>query len=243
MSTTSCSTSARPRRPAAIRSRSRSTRRRTCIRSRPNIFGVAFGDAARNAQVGYTVDRWGGNSVTRYNWQVDVHSTASDYYYENIPGASDRTQVPPIGNDADAFVGSALDAGIQPLMTIPTIGWTPRADSPLTHPYFAGFSVARYGAQQSVDPYDTDAGNGNHTDGSPITGNDPHDTSTAVDASFQQGWVQHFQSTFGTAASGGVRLLLARQRSHAVELDASRRASGRRRRTTKPGRRQRATAA
>lgn len=171
----------------------------------PNIFGVAFGDATRNAEVGYTVDRWGGNSVTRYNWQVDVHSTASDYYWENIPGASDRTEVPPIGNDADAFVGAALDAGIAPLMTIPTIGWTPRADSPLAHPYFAGFSVARYGAQQSVDPYDTDAGNGNHPDGSPITGNDPHDTSTEVDAPFQQGWIQHFQSTFGSAASGGVR--------------------------------------
>ncbi|HKE46503.1 MAG TPA: glycoside hydrolase family 44 protein [Rhodanobacteraceae bacterium] len=172
----------------------------------PYIFGVAFGDAARNAEVGYTVRRWGGNSVTRYNWQADVHNTASDYYYENIPGASDRTEIPPIGNDADAFVGESLDAGIQPLMTIPTIGWTPRYDSPLAHPYFAGFSVARYGAQQSVDPYDTDAGNGYHTDGSPITGNDPHDTSSEVDAAFQQGWVQHFQSTFGNAAAGGVRL-------------------------------------
>ncbi len=172
----------------------------------PYIFGVAFGDATRNAQIGYTVDRWGGNSVTRYNWQVDVHSTASDYYFENIPGASDRTQVPPIGNDADAFVGAALGSGIAPLMTIPTIGWTPRADSPQNHPYFAGFSVARYGAQQSVDPYDTDAGNGNHTDGSPITGNDPHDTSSEVGPPFQQGWIQHFQSTFGNAAAGGVKL-------------------------------------
>jgi len=171
----------------------------------PNIFGVAFGDATRNAQVGYTVDRWGGNSVTRYNWQVDVHSTAADWFYENIPGATDRTQVPPIGNDADAFVGAALSAGGQPLMTIPTIGWTPRADSPLDHPYFAGFSVTRYGAQQQTDPYDPDAGNGYHTNGTPITGNDPHDTSSEVDPAFQQGWIAHFQSTFGNATSGGVK--------------------------------------
>ena len=171
----------------------------------PNIFGIAFGDAARNAEIGYTVRRWGGNSVTRYNWQVDVHNTAFDYYYENIPGAGDRTQIPPIGNDADAFVGETLDAGSQPLMTIPTIGWTPRADSPLNHPYFAGFSVMRYGAQQSTDPYDPDAGNGIHTNGTPITGNDPHDTSSEVAAAFQQGWIAHFQSTFGNAAGGGVR--------------------------------------
>jgi len=171
----------------------------------PLIFGVAFGDAARNAQIGYTVQRWGGNSVTRYNWQVDVHSTANDYFYENIPDSMDRTQVPPIGNGADAFVAGARDAGSDVLLTIPTIGWTPRADSPLQHPYFAGFSVDRYGAQQYVDPYDTDAGNGVHTNGSAIVGNDPHDTSSEVDASFQQAWVAHLQSTFGGAASGGVR--------------------------------------
>lgn len=172
----------------------------------PLIFGVAFGDAARNAEIGYTVRRWGGNSVTRYNWQVDVHSTASDWYYENIPGSRDRTEVPPIGNAADAFVSEALAAGSEPLITIPTIGWTPRADSPLDHPYFAGFSVARYGAQQSVDPWDTDAGNGYRTSGSPITGNDPHDTSSEVDPSFQRGWIAHFRSTFGSSTEGGVRL-------------------------------------
>jgi hypothetical protein len=171
-----------------------------------DIFGVSFGDAARNAQVGYTVRRWGGNSVTRYNWQVDVHNTASDYFYENIPGSHDRTEIPPLGNDADAFVGEALDAGSQPLITIPTIGWTPRADSPLNHPYFAGFSVARYGAQQFTDPFDPDAGNGVRPDGTTlVTGNDPHDTSSEVGAAFQQGWVAHLQATFGGASGGGVK--------------------------------------
>jgi len=171
----------------------------------PLIFGVAFGDDARNAEIGYTVRRWGGNSVTRYNWRVDVHNTASDWYFENIPGAVDRTQVPPIGNAADAFVASTLDAGAAPLMTIPTIGWVPREDSPLSHPYFAGFSVTKYGPQQSTDPWDPDAGNGIRTDGTPITGNDPTDTSTAVAPAFHQAWIAHLQSRFGTGGSGGVR--------------------------------------
>jgi len=48
----------------------------------PLIFGVSFGNPARNAQIGYTFDRWGGNSVTRYNWQADIHNTASDFYFE-----------------------------------------------------------------------------------------------------------------------------------------------------------------
>ncbi|MEO7062998.1 MAG: glycoside hydrolase family 44 protein [Dokdonella sp.] len=171
----------------------------------PLIFGVAYGNAARNAQIGYPLIRWGGNSATRYNWQVDVHSTAADYYYENIPGATDRTHMPPLGNEADAFVGAALAGGAQPLMTIPTIGWTPRADSPLNHPYFAGFSVAKYGAQQSTDPWDPDAGNGLRTNNTEITGNDPLDTSTAVGPAFQKAWVAHLQSKFGGAANGGVK--------------------------------------
>jgi hypothetical protein len=194
----------------------------------PLIFGVAYGNSARNAQMGYTVDRWGGNGATRYNWQVDVHSTAQDYFWENIPGSSDRTHIPPLNNDADAFIGAALGSDIQPLMTIPTIGWTPRSDSPTSHPYFAGFSVAKYGAQvprpytnDAVDPYDTDAGSGDcnpSSNSSPncvlydannglyhLINNDPHDTSSVVDQNFQKDWVAHMQSAHGTAASGGVK--------------------------------------
>ncbi len=174
----------------------------------PLIFGVAFGDAAGNAQMGYSVDRWGGNSTTRYNWQVDVHNTASDYFYENIPDctAASCTGTPPAGNSADEFVTGALASGALPLITIPTIGWTPRSDSPRNHPYFAGFSVAKYGPEQAVDPYDTDAGNGYYSNGTAITGNDASDTSMAATPDFERQWIAHLQSTFGTAAAGGVKL-------------------------------------
>jgi hypothetical protein len=172
----------------------------------PLIYGVAYGDDARFTAVGYPLRRWGGNSTTRYNWQVDVHNTAQDWYFENIPDSSDHAHVPPTDNSADKFIAAARAAGADVLLTIPTIGWTPRADSPHTHPYFAGFPVQKYGAQQSTDAqWDPDAGNGRHTDGTPITGNDPHDTSTEVDPSFEQGWIAHLQAKFGHADDGGVR--------------------------------------
>src|SRR6185312_13884649 len=130
---------------------------------------------ARNAQIGYTVDRWGGNSTTRYNWQAEFYNTANDYYFENIPNCNSAYCPPGLGK-ADLFIGAAFAGGAQPLMTIPTIGWTPRADSPALHPYFAGFKVSKYGiqttgpyGQPAVDQYDTDAGGGycnasvNHT--------------------------------------------------------------------------------
>ncbi len=171
----------------------------------PLIFGANYGDAARNAVIGYPLRRWGGNSTTRYNWQVDVHNTADDWYYENIPGATDRSHVPPQGNAADAFITAVRAYGGDALITIPTIGWTPRANSPLTHPYAAGFSIAKYGAQTGSDPWDPDAGNGWWGNGNPVTGNDPADTSTAVGPDFWQGWIAHLQTRFGSAASGGVR--------------------------------------
>ncbi|MFT3792017.1 MAG: glycoside hydrolase family 44 protein [Rudaea sp.] len=171
----------------------------------PLIFGVAYGNGTRNAQVGYSVRRWGGNSTTRYNWQTDFNNTASDYYYENIPNSSDHAHTPPLDSSADKFVSEARSASIQPLITIPTIGWTPRPDSATAHPYSVGFSVAKYGTQQSTDYWDPNAGNGYHTDGSAITGNDPLDSSIAVDTTFWQGWIAHLQSSFGDAAHGGVR--------------------------------------
>ena len=196
----------------------------------PLIFGVAYGDPARNAQMGYSVRRWGGNSTTRYNWQVDVHSTARDYFWENIPDcvAPGCIGTPPAGNSADTFIGEAQSGGAQPLMTIPTIGWTPRADSPRSHPYFAGFAVSKYGAQvpfpyqsDAVDPYDTNAGTGEcnpATNNSPncvlydagnglyhLINNAPTDTSTAITSTFEKGWIAHLQSAFGTAANGGVK--------------------------------------
>ena len=195
------------------------------------IYGVAYGNGARNAQIGYTVVRWGGNSTTRYNWQVDVHNTARDYFWENIPdcAAPSCTGTPPAGNSADAFIAAARYPGAQPLMTIPTIGWAPRGDSPKNHPYFAGFSVKKYGAQvplpyrnDAVDPYDTDAGSGDCNPSSNsslncvlydtdngwyyLVNNDPHDASMTVDPSFEQGWIAHMQSKFGAAANGGVKL-------------------------------------
>jgi hypothetical protein len=174
----------------------------------PRIFGVAYGDGTRNGQIGYTVRRWGGNSTSRYNWQVDFHNTGSDWYFENIPDctAASCTGSPPAGNSADTFIAEAKAGGAAPLITIPTIGWTPRPDSATSHPFTVGFAVSKYGAQQSVDPYDTNAGSGNHTNGSPITGNNPADTSVAASPSFEQSWIAHLQSVFGNASGSGVQL-------------------------------------
>ncbi|HEX6833935.1 MAG TPA: glycoside hydrolase family 44 protein [Rudaea sp.] len=182
----------------------------------PNIFGVAFGDAARNAQMRYSVIRWGGNSTSRYNWRGPGHNSGSDYFY--LGYGSDQT------DDADAFVSAARNAGAQPLIAVPTIGWVQKFNAADPTHVSWGFSQAKYGPQ-TLDEcrfYATpppwchgDAGNGecngsiNKTGfcvGGLIVGNDPADTSIANAPSDDAAWIAHLKSTFGSAAAGGVKL-------------------------------------
>ncbi len=70
-----------------------------------------------------------------------------------------------------------------------------------------GFSVKKYGAQQSTDPWNPDAGNGvSASAGNDITGNNPLDTGVSNSAAIQQAWVEHFVKELGPAtATTGIK--------------------------------------
>ena len=166
------------------------------------IYGMNYADEQLAAELHLPVRRWGGNSTSRYNWQTSMYNTGSDWYFENIPDGAAAAN----GSASDRFVDQDRRTGTKTLMTVPLLGWTPKSDSPRAHPYACGFRVAKYGAQQSTDSnWDPECGNGVLTDGKTfVTGNDPSDTSTAVDPSFVTGWINHFTGKYGTAANGGV---------------------------------------
>ncbi|HZF13106.1 MAG TPA: glycoside hydrolase family 44 protein [Thermoanaerobaculia bacterium] len=177
----------------------------------PLIYGVNFGSTAQANRLHWPVRRWGGNATTRYSWQDDTANQASDYLFYNIPENNPNPQNLPNGSAADVFIDDTRAAGGEALMTVPLIGWTP-----VDRNYRWGFSVAKYGPQQqtecTINPFpgcNADAGNGVHTNGTPVTGNDPHDTSRAIDPTFiagANGWMAHMAARTGTAAAGGVRL-------------------------------------
>jgi hypothetical protein len=149
------------------------------------------------------VRRWGGNSTTRFNYLHDTTNTGMDWYYENIPQDNPHPELLPSGNTVDRFVEQDRRTGSRSLITVPLIGHVAKRRT-AGHPFDCGFKVSKYGPQQSVDPWDTDCGNGLHTNGTPITGTDPLDTSVATDAAFVQGYVSHLVGRFGDAAHGGV---------------------------------------
>ena len=166
----------------------------------PYIYGMNFADENLADELQLPVRRFGGNGTTRYNWQNDTSNHASDWYFENLPNDNPNPGALPDGSSSDQFVEQDRRTGTTTLLTMPLIGWTPKSRA-----VACGFGVAKYGAQQSVDPWQTNCGNGITSGGATITGNDPTDTSVAITPSFVQAWIAHLIGRYGTAASGGVR--------------------------------------
>jgi Glycoside hydrolase family 44 len=165
----------------------------------PYIYGMNYTGEALAQELHLPVRRWGGNSTTRYNYQFDMSNHASDWYFENIYEGIAPNPSLPNGSTADLFVEQDRRTVTKTLMTVPLIGWTPTNVDRA-----CGFSIAKYGAQQDADIWVPDCGNGKHTDGSFIVGNDPLDTSIAIGPAFVQGWMNHLIGNYGTAANGGV---------------------------------------
>jgi hypothetical protein len=142
------------------------------------------------------VERWGGNQTTRYNYLLDAYNTATNWYYENVPGTTSGYP------DASMFNTQVVQdeaAGTRTIATVPMIGWTTLRSTACS------FSVAKYGAQQAVDPNLPDCGNGILLNGNDVA-NDPTDTSEAIDQTFVAGWVNYLVGKFGNAAGGGVAI-------------------------------------
>jgi hypothetical protein len=174
----------------------------------PHIFGVNFGSDSQAAALRWPARRWGGNAVTRYNWQNDTSNKGMDWFFMNVPDDNPDPGTLPFGSSADRFLAATRAAGGEPILTVPLIGWTPKARQKDW-----GFSVAKYGAQTETECTATggafwcepDAGNGVRPGGAFVTGNDPLDTSVAVGPPFVTAWMDHLAAQFGTAGAGGIR--------------------------------------
>lgn len=169
-----------------------------------DIYGVNFADEQLAADLRLPVRRFGGNAATRYNWQTSMTNTGSDWYFENLQSGDVNVSTLPYGSASDQFVEQDRRTGTKTILTDPIIGWTVKSSSPRNHPYDCGFKVSTYGPQQSVDPWDTNCGNGIYPNGSIITGNDPRDTSMEIGPEFVEAWIDHLTFRYGYAEDGGV---------------------------------------
>ncbi|HTB97355.1 MAG TPA: glycoside hydrolase family 44 protein [Terracidiphilus sp.] len=170
----------------------------------PYIYGMngytLSASVAKAGNIG--IVRWGGDSTSRYNYQLNATNDAIDYYFENEPGVYD---LGPTGLFND-LVTSDSSMGIATLGTVPVIGWVAKDSTSCSYP------TSTYPHQVSVDA-SRGCGNGvypngvngcTNASGCNITGVSASATSTPAGPSFAGSWVASLVSTFGTAANGGV---------------------------------------
>jgi len=169
----------------------------------PRVYGVNFASRPQLEALNVPLNRWGGNSTTRYNWQLNADNRANDWYYQSIASGG----ATPAGS-MDTFVTDTKGGGAEPMLTIPTIGWVAKLGP--GRGKLASYSIAKYGAQTGSDwQWFPDAGNGiRASDGTAIVTNDPSDANIPADSTFQKGLVQHMVGRWGAAGAGGVRYYL-----------------------------------
>ena len=146
------------------------------------IYGIGFSGAsyltADTSQLGATINRWGGNTTSRYNWKLgNAWNTALDYYWRNV-SIADGTS-----NALDTFFAKNQAAGRLNAVTVPMLGWVAKDESSYSFP------VAKFGKQQSTDPQNADIGNGRAADGKKLAPPDPKTTSVATTADDVGQWV------------------------------------------------------
>lgn len=165
----------------------------------PYIYGVAQAPAGVVRRLGATMDRWGGDQTSRYNWVLgNAWNAARDYNFEN--GDYGFTVSAP-SSAADAFIDGAHQGGATPLITIPALGWVARntdnntrsvgvpaqGGAPLTPggSAIAGYNPAANRALTSVPSYAVD----------------PGDVAAAPRTSgpvYQDQWVYYLEHTYGS---------------------------------------------
>lgn len=138
------------------------------------VYGGAYPkDAPTITDSGLSVVRWGGNSTSRYNWKLFTYNAANDWFFEDFAYSE-------IGDaDSAKFIQDVKSAGSHPLMTMVMLPWVAQSAENGSNGHWS-FSVAKYGAQCAVDPYNTDAGDGLKADCSTALTANPNDANVPL---------------------------------------------------------------
>ena len=176
----------------------------------PDIYGVTifWNPAASDyaafrtfaQQIRLPANRYGGDATTRYNWNVDSSNAGSDWYFMAGSGQAN----PVASASVDTIITNNLATKTTSVVTVPIIDDI--NNGPLYH---CSYPESVYPNQQSYNPYIHPNGDTCGNGVSAATGGYILDTNIpATDipnaTSIQQSWVQHFVTTFGPAAQGGV---------------------------------------
>jgi hypothetical protein len=153
----------------------------------PRIYGVAGlpDDPPYVWSLGASARRWGGDSSSRYNWQLgNVWNLAYDWYFRNVRMSRDKVAY-------QAFLTQNESHGVRSALVMPMLGWVAKDSSSYSFP------VSRDGAQHSTAWDLPDAGDGIAPDGRPLPSPAPTTTSVASTPETIERWVRAIGDTDG----------------------------------------------
>ena len=122
----------------------------------PDIYGMNayYLDTASATTAHASVARWGGDDISRYNYQTNTTNSASDWYFENFTGAGNMWG----GGSFTGLLTTAASVGTKTLGTAPVLGWV--ANSTVGA---CSFTQAAFPGQES---YNGPCGDGIYAEGS-----------------------------------------------------------------------------
>ena len=148
----------------------------------PNIYGIGYSGVANLPDtpwtVGASINRWGGNPTSRYNWQLpNAWNTANDYFFRNV-------EINAEADASEAFLANNRRYGMLSAVTLPMLGWVAKDTTSYSFP------VSKFGQQKATDPSNGDIGDGLAIDGRPLSPGSPKATSVASTPETVKAWVQ-----------------------------------------------------
>ena len=158
----------------------------------PGIYGIGEGYSDmsddRQWQLGASGRRFGGNSSSRYNWELGTFNHGSDWVFAN-----DGT---PAGEPLyERFLRENDGKGILSAVTVPILGWVAKDRTS------ASFPIARYPDQSGIDKIRA-AGDGRTRTGRVLPSPEPTETSVAATPEMEGRWVKAMASRPSSSASG-----------------------------------------
>jgi Glycoside hydrolase family 44 len=145
----------------------------------PTIYGINYYPhytperQAAQWRLGATARRWGGNTMSTFNWEINAWNTGEDWFYENVGMPS---YVEFLKDDATHAMDSAV--------TVPMTGWVAKDSTSFSFP------VSVFGKQDATDAeFRPDAGNGKTRSGKLIPPGPPTRAYVQVTPAFVKKWI------------------------------------------------------
>lgn len=153
----------------------------------PYIYGIA-GEAT---DLAVTARRWGGNPMTRYNWQINAYNVGKDWFFEN-----GKT------NGYREFLSENQRLGAASALTVPIIGWVAKDATSV------GFPVSIYGPQRATDPHKPDAGDGVRPDGVAIQPTSLSHSSVSAPPEMMKKWIETIRAEDAKTQARSVKMYI-----------------------------------